>query len=289
MSGVGPADDGAGNIFFVTGNSDRFLNTYTGTTNIQESVVKMPEALSGVLDLFTPSNVFTLDQNDWDLGVGGVLLLPDQPGPIPHLAVAAGKDGRLFIMNRDFLGGFNNPDIPAHVPLGPCWCAESYYQGSNGIGRVVTGGSNKVKMWAVNTAVSPALTNEATSTALVTTKQDGGFFTSVSSNGTNPKTAIIWAIQRPSGTDNHITLYAFNGTRSGTSLPLLWSGAAGFWRVLSANANLVPTVANGMVYVASNKQLAIFGLTSHGGGGDIEEAFGSARAGTCGCAILGQD
>jgi hypothetical protein len=293
MSGAGPADDGAGNILFVTGNSDRFLNTYTGTTNIQESVVRMPEALSGVLDLFTPSNVFTLDQNDWDLGAGGVLLLPDQPGLIPHLAVAAGKDGRLFIMNRDFLGGFKNPDIPAHVTLGPCWCAESYYQGSNGIGRVVTSGNNKVKMWTVNTAVSPALTNEATSAGLVKTSQDGGFFTSVSSNGMNPKTAIIWAIQRPSGTDNHITLYAFNGTKSGTALPLLWSSpgtTAGFWPVLSANANLVPTVGgwNGL----RGQLQAIGGLRldlARSSGGDIEAAFGSACAEPCGCAILGQD
>ena len=53
----------------------------------------MPEALTSVVDLFTPANVFTLDQNDMDYSAGGVLVLPDQPGPVPHLAVAAGKDG----------------------------------------------------------------------------------------------------------------------------------------------------------------------------------------------------
>jgi hypothetical protein len=90
-----------------------------------------------------------------------------------------------------------------------------------------------------------------------------GFFTTVSSNGTNSNTAIIWAIGRPTGTDNHVTLYAFSGTKSGTTLPLLWSGSAGTWPNLGGNANLVPTVANGMVYVASYKQLAIFGITSH--------------------------
>lgn len=120
MSGYGIADDGVGNIFFVTGNSDPHLNTYTGTTNIQESAVKMPEALTSVLDLFTPSNVFSLDRRDEDYSAGGVLVLPEQPGPVPHLAVAAGKDGRLFILDRDDMGGFHNPDIPAHVNIGGC-------------------------------------------------------------------------------------------------------------------------------------------------------------------------
>jgi hypothetical protein len=167
MSGYGVADDGVGNLFFVTGNSDPSLNTYNGTTNIQESVVKMPEALTSVLDLFTPSNVFALDQHDTDYSSGGVLVLPDQPGPVPHLAVAAGKDGRLFILDRDDMGRFHNPDVPAHVGIGECWCGPSYYEGSDGIGRVVTSGGSmlssgdsqsRVETWTINTFRNPALT-----------------------------------------------------------------------------------------------------------------------------------
>ena len=48
--------------------------------------------LRALLDLFTPANVFTLDQHDADYSAGGVLVLPTQPGPVPYLAVAAGKD-----------------------------------------------------------------------------------------------------------------------------------------------------------------------------------------------------
>jgi hypothetical protein len=66
MSGSGVAADSLGNVFFTTGNSDYQEYTYTGTTNIQESVVKMGPALTSVLDLFTPANVFTLDQFDND-------------------------------------------------------------------------------------------------------------------------------------------------------------------------------------------------------------------------------
>jgi hypothetical protein len=220
----------------------------------------MPEALTSVLDLFTPSNVFALDQRDKDYGAGGVLVLPDQPGPVPHLAVAAGKDGRLFILDRDNMGGFHNPDIPAHVNIGKCWCGPSYYQGADGIGRIVSSGGNKVETWKVHTSFRPALTPEASSAALAATSQRPGFFTTVSSNALEPNTAIIWAIGRPTGFNNHIVLYAFNGTKSGNKLPLLWSGNAGPWPYISGNANLVPTVANGMVYVASYRRLEIFGL-----------------------------
>jgi hypothetical protein len=73
-------------------------------------------------------------------------------------------------------------------------------------------------------------------------------------------TQIIWALGRPTGGKNALTLYAFNGTASGSSLPLLWTGTAGAWPNTGGNANLVPTVANGRVYVASYKSLAIFGL-----------------------------
>ena len=94
MSGYGPATDDAGNVLFVTGNSE--AGSYDGVTNIQESVVKMSNTLTTVLDLFTPDNQQTLDQKDGDFGSGGVLVLPDQPGSIPHLAVAAGKDGNMY-------------------------------------------------------------------------------------------------------------------------------------------------------------------------------------------------
>ena len=126
----------------------------------------------------------------------------------------------------------------------------------------MTSGGNQVETWTINTSIRPALTLEASSPVAASSAQDPGFFTTVSSNGTTANTAIIWAIGRPTGSNNQVTLYAFNATKSGSSLPQLWSGSAGTWPNVSGNADLVPTVANGMVYVASYKQLAIFGLTA---------------------------
>jgi PQQ enzyme repeat len=267
MSGFGLASDANGDVFFTTGNTAEGI--YNSTTNLAESLVKLSPDLSSVVDFFTPSNVNELDHSDNDYGAGGALVLPDQSGSLPHLIVAAGKDGNLFIVNRDtgHMGGFHNPNLPASVPIGDCWCGPSYFKGADGIGRVVSSGGSQVKQWTVTTANTPALTLEASARPLENTGQNPGFFTSISSNGNSPNTAIIWAVGRPKdNNDNSVVVYAFDATASDGTLKKLWSDEGGTWPYTSGNSNIVPTVANGMVYVASYKQLRIFGLTAPNGG-----------------------
>ena len=60
-----------------------------------------------VTSFFTPLNELLLDDEDLDMGSGGNLLLPDQPGPNPHLMVGVGKYGTIYLVNRDSMGGFN--------------------------------------------------------------------------------------------------------------------------------------------------------------------------------------
>ena len=291
MSGYGVAADSKGNLFFVTGNSDPKRDTYTGSTNIQESVVRMPADLKTITDLFTPCNVFNpcgsfisdpLDPNDLDYGSGGALVLPDQPGPVPHLTVAAGKVGQMFIINRDNMGKLHDPDIPSFVDIrggggsateSHCHCGPAYFEGSDKVGRVVSSGDNFLHTWKVDTTKTPPLVSEASNTLNPRWDADGGFFTSISSNGTGANSQIIWALGRPTGSGNVLTLYAFNGTASGSSLPLLWTGTAGAWPNTGGNANLVPTVANGRVYVASYKSLAIFGLRAPSRKGQLTPRF----------------
>jgi hypothetical protein len=263
MSGYGLAADDSGNVLFVTGNSDFSGTTYDGVTNIQESVVKEAPDLSSVLDLFTPSNWSSMDKGDRDFGSGGVMVLPDQAGALPHLAVAAGKDGRMFLMNEDSLGGYSahSNNVLGVEQIGYCWCGQSYYVDPTDLApRVVTSGGANVEVWELQTTPSIALTLES-SGAITSGGQDPGFFTSISSAGTaNP---IIWALSRPvSSSQTAVTLYAFNPDSGGSALSLLFQGAAGSWPNLGNNANLVPVVANGEVFVASNQQLQIFGLNT---------------------------
>jgi hypothetical protein len=264
MSGYGPATDDSGNILFVTGNSDYSGTTYDGVTNIQESVVKVSSNLTTVLDLFTPSNQGSLDQSDADFGSGGVLVLPDQPGSIPHMAVAAGKDGNMYFMNEDKLGGYSTTtnNVLGTYPVGGCWCGQSYFvDPSDGLGRVVSSGGGSVGVWKVVTSPTVALTNVTNSSGPGNSVQFPGFFTSISSNGTaNP---IIWALSRPATTNNGapISLYAFDPESGGSTMTQLFNGTAGAWPNTGGDANLVPVVANGLVFVASHQQLQIFGLS----------------------------
>jgi len=271
MSGYGVAADASGSVYFVTGNSDSNYNAppvpgpETATTSVQESVVKMSGDLATINGYFTPFNEASLDTGDTDYGSGGALLLPDQSGPTPHLAAAAGKDGRMFILNRDSLGGYTPPAGPDHVVgmvnIDACWCGPSYFNAStDGLGRVVSSGGTSVKVWKVQTAPSVALLLDSSSPAIASGAQDGGFFTSISSAGATE--AIIWAVSRPqNASPAEIYLYAFNaGGSGGGTLPLLRKMAAGTWPNVNGNANIVPVVANGKVYVASYQQLQIFGL-----------------------------
>jgi hypothetical protein len=263
MSGYGPAADDDGNVLFVTANSDPDEDTYDGVTDIQESVVQLSSDLSTVLDLFTPSNVFDLDQHDLDFGSGGVMVLPDQPGSFPYLAVAAGKTGSMFFMNEQDLGGYSSTgnNVLGTYTIDDCWCGESYFvDPKDDAGRVVSSGGNTIRVWKVVTGTSsPTLTQVTASPAL--SSAGSGFFTSVSSNGkANP---IIWALARPKPSQTNIYLYAFSpDIGDATKMKQLYEGTVGTWVVNGSNTNLIPVVANGEVFVASYKEIVILGLTA---------------------------
>jgi PQQ-like domain len=261
MSGAGIAADPSGNIYFATGNSAPGGASYSSTWNLEESIVKMSGDLTTVFTYFTPSdpanNVGALDTGDEDFGAGGVMLFPDQFNGI-NAAVVAGKAGLTYLVNRDSMGAYDasgTNHVLGTFNIGFCSCAPSYYHGSDGVARVVTSGGNFLKVWQVATSPSLSLTEEGAAVT-ITTGQDGGFFTSVSSNG--QQNAVIWAVGRPTNTSPaNVTLYAFDPTAK--SSPLL-AVTAGTWPNSNANANIVPVVANGQVYVASYKNIDIFGL-----------------------------
>jgi PQQ enzyme repeat len=258
MSGYGPVADGDGNVLFVTGNSDYSGTTYDGVTNLQESVVKVSPNLTTVLDVFTPSNQAVLDEFDLDFGSGGVMLLPDRNGADPHLAVADGKAGTMYLMNEHKLGGYSEFKSTAlgSYYAGPCWCGPSYYVGSDGGPRVVSSGGNYVRVWTVGTSPAPSLTQVGISHFVE--GLGSGFFTSISSSGNQG--AVIWAVSRPYSAQSYkLYLHAYDPE---TSMKQLLRVRAGIWPNVGGNSNLVPVVANGKVFVASYRELQIFGLNT---------------------------
>ena len=273
MSGSGPAIDGTttGDVYFVTGSGGRVKNKCDSDHQLQgpwylhESVVRVTADLVQVVDAFTPKNWCGLDAADQDFGSGGVLIVPDQRGHNRHLLVAAGKAGQMYLLDRNDL---SNAQHVSSVPIGKCNCGESYFEGNDGVGRIVSSGGNTVKVWRLDNSGSyPSLTLAGESPSLEPGSGAEGFFTTVSSNGATDSSAIIWALgeayQKP---DDHVTLYAYSAIPDADGrLALLWSGPAGsgVGARSDASANLVPNVSDGRVYVASNKQLQIFGHTTH--------------------------
>jgi hypothetical protein len=258
MSGYGLSSDATGSIYFATSNSDPA--SYDGQNDIQESVVRESGDLTTLQTLFTPYNESQLDSRDEDLGAGGVLVIPNSES-VPaaeHLAVVAGKVGGLYLLDRDAMGGYSPSadHVLQRITLGGCWCGESFFIGSDERPRIVTSGGTQVGVWQLQTAPKPALTRQSLS-AMLETGQDPGFLTTVSSNDEVAGSAVIWAVSRPlSATDLTLRLYAIDPGSGAT----LFEATAGSWGAIGGDSDVVPVVANGRVFVASDAQLAIFGL-----------------------------
>jgi hypothetical protein len=283
MSGFGLAADSSGSIFFVTGNSGAHYSPPTNYLNLQESVVKVAPDLSSVVDVFTPRNL--LEGGDPDFGAGGALLLPDQSESSFHLAVAAGKDGNMYLLDRDKLGGLSPSGPPASIiggspiparQIAPALAANgsfpnsmagpAYFMGADGVGRVVSSG-DKAMVWKVATSASNTPMLQIDTWADLSGKsphriQAPGFFPTVSSNGTREGSTIVWAVERPLNFGTmEVTLHAIDPSKNDA---VIFSHPAGIWPHANANANIVPVVSNGKVFVASYKELEIFGLNATG-------------------------
>ena len=287
MSGFGIAADAQSNLYFVTSNSSTGWPTYNAVNNPSNSVLKVTPNLANfpttssptsVLGFFTPSNHNALDAQDMDFGSGGVTLLPDQPGATPHLAVAAGKDGIMYLIDRDSLTGGTSAVALDYASIGSCFCGQSYFQTNNqvpNLGHIVSSGGANIMVWQVVTSppassVFPPYLTQETSLPVQQQGGDGGFFTSISSNGENDM--IVWAVPRPDTGTTQVSLYAFAATQVPdqysypffvrTQLTQIFTANAGTWTnpLQFANANIVPVVANGKVFVASYGLLDIFGI-----------------------------
>jgi outer membrane protein assembly factor BamB len=261
MSGSAPAVDHTGRLYVVTGNrvvgNPDPIPRPPGERELSESVVAVSGDLRMISEYFTPKNRDALDEADLDLGSGGIILLPDQEGPVRHLAAAAGKEGILYLIDRDHMGGFaakGDDKVVGKYAIGQCFCAPSYFTGPDGIDRLVTSGGHNIMVWKVLTSPWVRLERDSISHHVVS-GQFQGLMTTVSSNGTDG--AVIWAVAHPPNEGQPtITLHAFDASNA----TRLFSQAAGTWPNRDGTANVVPVVANGKVFVAGYRSLAIFGL-----------------------------
>jgi hypothetical protein len=260
QSGDAPAADTLGNIFLLTGNGTFDANT--GGSDYGMSYVKIATKGSlKVADYFTPYNEYQESSEDLDLGSGGALLLPYLTGATyPYLGIGAGKDGTMYVVNRNNMGHFNsssNSQIVESIPnafaghsiySGPSyWQGYLYFWATNDVLRIF-----QIQNGLVST--SPIATGS-------TTFASPGATTEISSNGAS--NGIVWALD-PSGypTAAPAVLHALNAT---TAVELYNSSQAGMRDTAGAAIKFTPpTIANGKVYVPTAVELDVYGLLPAG-------------------------
>ena len=271
MSGAGISADSDANIYVATGNGT-FDSPNIPATQFGDSILKL--ALSGnilsVIDYFSPFNQSTLDVQDLDLGSGGVLLLPDQPGPHPHELVESGKGLRTYVLDRDQMTANN-----LHICLVDCNNTDpQIVQETSAVGvlySVPAFWNNTVYFWgAGNVMKSFTLSNgmlQANSHAPASTViQFPGATPAISADGS--VNGIVWAVDS-SQNESEIgiatgpaVLYAFDATNLANIIYVSSQAASNRDVAGPANKFVVPTIANGKVYVGTQTELDVYGLLS---------------------------
>jgi hypothetical protein len=271
MSGTGPAIDAGGNIYFTTGNSlNEDPNVFSGevhsfTTspavaqNRGESVVKLAPDLT-LSSYFTPFDYLALNDADKDFPIQ-VMLLPNT-----NLLLTGNKDDSLYILDRTNLGGFdpkkNNVKQTVYVNgFTEMHSSFAYFGGPTAYAYQYSENS-PLRAYPVSTSgLGAAITNNK---ILGPTGAVGGFM-SVSSNGSDPTSGILWAYQsvngyNANGSNVPGTLHALNA--SDITKELWNSDMNGTTDQINPyNKMSCPTIALGKVYVAANyNQLKVYGL-----------------------------
>ncbi len=256
-SGAGLAADNSGNIYFLDANGDfdTSMNAsgFPSNGDFGNAFIKL--STSGGLAVADYFEMFTQQQEnstDTDLGSGGALVLPDLTngaGQTVHLAVGAGKDTNIYVVNRDAMGKFspnsNNiyQELAGALPGGvysmPAYFNSTVYYGAVG---------NPIKAFTIaNAKLSTAPAFQTSNTFAYP-----GATPSISANGTS--NAIVWAVENT----NPAVLHAY----SATNLNELYNSnqaPGGRDQFGAGNKFITPTIVNGKVFVGTPNGVAVFG------------------------------
>jgi Bacterial Ig-like domain (group 2) len=265
MSGAGVAADSNANIFIASGNGD-FDTTHIPAQELGDTVMKLfypGTSTMSLLDYFTPWDQSNLDGEDNDVGAGGVMLLPDQPGATPHELVQLSKAGEVFLINRDQMTA-NNLHYCQTCTSDPQILGE-FLQNSNGFWSAPAYFNGTVYTGAVWDSLKAfPLTNGSLATAPSETSSNSfGFPSPTPAGSANGSTnGIIWAIDtsqygNAGASLGPAVLYAYQAS----TLATLWSSSQSGTRDTAGNAVkfAVPTIANGKVYIGTQTELDVYG------------------------------
>jgi hypothetical protein len=271
MSGSGPAADGSGNIFLATGNG-----SWDGSVNFGDSIMKLASPSAGtfsVSDYFTPIDQDNLSNSDEDLGSGGVLLLPDRAtGAQKHLLVQVGKQGKIYLVNRDQMGHIlctaasssctgADTQIVQELPgaINGMWGAPASWNGNVYFsGAQAEGSGDLMFSYSFDAGGSGLLSTQPISNSTHT-------FTFASPtpsvSATGASNGIVWGIDSSSfGSSCCQVLYSYDALDLKNLLFTSEQASSNRDQAGGAVKFTVPTVANGKVYLGGQSTLTVFGL-----------------------------
>ncbi len=256
-SDTGIAADKDGNVFAATGNGQ--FDAAKGGSDYGDSLLKL--SLDGrglhLSDYFTPFDAAELDKDDNDLGSGGPMLLPDQPGPHSHLLVVGGKAPGMYLLNRDHLGHYqphnNSQAVQVISTKGGIYGSMAYWNHNV----YVLSDSDAVRDYEVKDG--KLVFKAASSFAL----PDHAATPTVSANGT--KDGIVWVLSSKGWNSPDRTAVLHAADASNISHELYNSEQnAGRDRAGTALRFNIPTIVNGHVYVAAKREVDVYGLLPAG-------------------------
>ena len=256
MAGAAPGADASGNIYFIIGNGDFGTtldsNGFPANKNCGNCFAKISSTLPLTLsDYFTPLNTVAESNADTDFGSGGPLLLPDitdANGVTRHLAVGAGKDQIIYVVDRDNMGKFNSSNDNIYQQIsgalsGGVWSKPSYFNGVVYYGAV----GDSIKAFPISAG---KLATTASSKSSHTFGYPGAT-PAISANGTSD--GIVWVVEN----SNNGVLHAYDATNLATELYNSTQGSNGQF---SANKFITPMISNGRVYIGTQSSVVVFGL-----------------------------
>ena len=244
QKGAGISADSSGNVYAETGEG-----FYAEGTNLSISVLKLSQSLTALAlaDWFTPYNRQYLSDMDRDFN-DTPLILPDQPGPYPHELIAEGKEGSIYVLNRDNMGQFcstctaGDTQIVQEIPQGAGKNSGSPVYWNNRV--YFTGQASPVQAYTISngTLVVPPF--------LQPIQINGGGHAILTANGSS--NGILWFI-------NGKSLWALDAI----TLKTLYTSdqAANGRDTLPPLAHFAtPIAADGKVFIGTQNSLAVYGL-----------------------------
>jgi hypothetical protein len=260
MSGAGLAADAASNIYFLAGNgtfdTELTTNGYPIENDYGNAFIKLSTTSNqlAVADYFDMYDTVSESDADTDLGSGGALVLPDMldgQGHIRQLAVGAGKDGNLYLVDRSNMGRFNlTNDAAIYEELdgvlpGGVWAMPAYFNGTLYYGSV----GYYLQAFPFQGAL---LTNSSSQTAITFTYP--GTTPAISANGSS--NGIVWATENTSPA----VLHAYAPTNLAREYYNSTQAAGGRDSFGSGNKFITPTIASARVYVGTATGVGVLGL-----------------------------